>query len=224
MLHRYIPRKYDENDFEWSILCECSNQKELDEREQFYIAHFDTKIPHGYNSDRGGKYLHLEGKEFGDWRVLSFSHWENVQTWKTKDRVSVWDVRCSCGFETKIIGVRLSQGESLRCNACWEKLRKSDEWKEASRQRSNEMFATPEMKKIMHRAMKEVANRPDVKAKQIARQTGKNHSEERKEAIRKGVLKHLKEHPETREKLSKAAIMQHQKRSKQNENHHTRTE
>ena len=213
LFHQAI-RKYSEENWEWSVVCECYSQEDLDEKEQHYIEHFKTKVPHGYNSNHGGTLLHLEGKKFGEWEVLSFSHWDSIPHWKSNERLSFWNCRCSCGHEEVIMGIKLSGGATRRCSDCWERLLKSEEWAEASRQRSNEIFARPEMKNKMKAAMKEVANRPEVKQKQIERQTGSKLSESHKEAIRQGVLRHQ---ASKEGKQSKAKQIERQRGSKLSE-------
>ena len=49
-------REYGEDSFSWEVLTECSNQKELDSKEQFFIEKFKSNDPdHGYNSIEGGQ-------------------------------------------------------------------------------------------------------------------------------------------------------------------------
>lgn len=46
-------RKYGEQNFDFEILEFCQ-ESELDEREQYYIKHFNTIMPNGYNMTVGG--------------------------------------------------------------------------------------------------------------------------------------------------------------------------
>lgn len=46
-------RKYGENNFSFEIIEECPKEK-LDEREQYWIKYYNTKIPNGYNMTFGG--------------------------------------------------------------------------------------------------------------------------------------------------------------------------
>lgn len=41
--------------FEWEVICECSTPEELSEKEVFYIEHFNTLRPNGYNLTKGGE-------------------------------------------------------------------------------------------------------------------------------------------------------------------------
>jgi len=41
--------------FEWEILYECSTPEELSEKEMFYVEHFNTLRPNGYNLTKGGE-------------------------------------------------------------------------------------------------------------------------------------------------------------------------
>lgn len=50
--HRSI-RKYGWKNFEWGILEECYNEKELGEKESYYIKKFKSKAPNGYNMTDG---------------------------------------------------------------------------------------------------------------------------------------------------------------------------
>jgi group I intron endonuclease len=52
--HKAI-RKYNEDKFEWSIIDVASNAKELDEKEAYWIKHYDT-YHHGYNMSTGGQF------------------------------------------------------------------------------------------------------------------------------------------------------------------------
>lgn len=47
--------KYGKDVFEWEVLCECSTPEELSEKEMFYIEHFNTLRPDGYNLTKGGE-------------------------------------------------------------------------------------------------------------------------------------------------------------------------
>ena len=47
-------RKYGFDKFSWSILCECSNAFELNEKEKYFIGTFDS-IKNGYNVTLGGE-------------------------------------------------------------------------------------------------------------------------------------------------------------------------
>ena len=46
--------KNGEESFDWIVLEECKSKDELDEREKYYIAKFDTMRPNGYNLTLGG--------------------------------------------------------------------------------------------------------------------------------------------------------------------------
>ena len=47
--------KYKDSDFEWDIVCECSSYDELNDREQYYINHYNTlDDKNGYNMKPGG--------------------------------------------------------------------------------------------------------------------------------------------------------------------------
>lgn len=64
IFHKAI-RKYDKEDFNWSILCTCDNKDELDEMEFHYIKQYNSFIPNGYNMTFGG-----EGKTKGSYVSL----------------------------------------------------------------------------------------------------------------------------------------------------------
>ena len=53
-LHRAI-RKYGNENFKWSILCECLSKDDLNEREIYYIKELNTQRPNGYNLTLGGE-------------------------------------------------------------------------------------------------------------------------------------------------------------------------
>ena len=193
-------RKHGFTNFEWSILAECSSLEELDKLEADLIISKNTLIPHGYNSKRGGHRLWLAGAKFGEITVISFSHYAK----KGRDeRRTVWDVRCSCGKEFQEIGSRLTCAETTRCTECTKAYRKSPEYAESCRQASIKALNTPEMHEKLSKATKEVANRPEVKAALIARQTGRKLSEEHKENIQKGVREAAKR-PEVKKALREA--------------------
>jgi group I intron endonuclease len=46
--------KYGIDVFEWEIICECSSSKDMNEKEIYYISHFNTLAPNGYNLTKGG--------------------------------------------------------------------------------------------------------------------------------------------------------------------------
>ena len=47
-------RKYNIDDFNWEIICECIDLNDLNEKEIYYIKYFDT-LKNGYNSTIGGE-------------------------------------------------------------------------------------------------------------------------------------------------------------------------
>jgi len=47
-------RKYGEDTFAFSVLEECFNRDDLDNREKFYISILNTMVPNGYNLTPGG--------------------------------------------------------------------------------------------------------------------------------------------------------------------------
>jgi group I intron endonuclease len=49
--------KYGRENFDWVVICECSSKTELDEKETFYIKHFNShyKDGRGYNMTYGGE-------------------------------------------------------------------------------------------------------------------------------------------------------------------------
>lgn len=47
-------RKYGWENFTVEVLEECDTPEQLNEREQFWIAHFNSKTPNGYNCTAGG--------------------------------------------------------------------------------------------------------------------------------------------------------------------------
>lgn len=47
--------KYGKDAFEWSVVLECFSQKELNDKEEFFISHHNSIDPkHGYNVRFGG--------------------------------------------------------------------------------------------------------------------------------------------------------------------------
>lgn len=57
-------KKYKKEDFEWSIICECLTEKELDEKETFFIKQHNAHYinGYGYNMTYGGE--HGRGYKF----------------------------------------------------------------------------------------------------------------------------------------------------------------
>ena len=49
-------RKYTPTGFNISTLCECENQEELNEKEIYYIAEYNSLAPNGYNLKAGGSF------------------------------------------------------------------------------------------------------------------------------------------------------------------------
>ena len=47
-------RKYGEENFSREVIEECETSEQLNEREIFWIAHFNCKQPNGYNQTDGG--------------------------------------------------------------------------------------------------------------------------------------------------------------------------
>ena len=48
-------KKYGKENFKKEIICECSSQKELNEKEEHYIKTLNSKVPNGYNLTNGGE-------------------------------------------------------------------------------------------------------------------------------------------------------------------------
>lgn len=47
-------RKYSQNDFTLTKLCDCESKKDMDEKEKHYINEYNTLVPNGYNLNKGG--------------------------------------------------------------------------------------------------------------------------------------------------------------------------
>jgi group I intron endonuclease len=47
-------RKYGEENFEVTVLCECADQEEMNQKEDEYIKQYNTMAPDGYNLREGG--------------------------------------------------------------------------------------------------------------------------------------------------------------------------
>lgn len=47
-------RKYGEEDFEITVLCECADQEEMNQKEDEFIKQYNTMAPDGYNLREGG--------------------------------------------------------------------------------------------------------------------------------------------------------------------------
>ncbi|HSH52732.1 MAG TPA: GIY-YIG nuclease family protein [Bacteroidales bacterium] len=45
--------EYGEDNFKWAVLCECESIEEMNEKEVYYINHFNTLYPKGYNMIEG---------------------------------------------------------------------------------------------------------------------------------------------------------------------------
>lgn len=57
--HRYVIARaihnYGWDNFECSVIEECPSQFVMDERERYWISHYNSVFPNGYNADIGGK-------------------------------------------------------------------------------------------------------------------------------------------------------------------------
>jgi group I intron endonuclease len=54
VLLNHAIRKYGEDKFDVSTLCQCSSIEDLDVKESLYIKEYQTKVPNGYNLTDGG--------------------------------------------------------------------------------------------------------------------------------------------------------------------------
>jgi group I intron endonuclease len=52
-IHKAI-KKYGESSFSFEVIKQCNDLNHLDKMEQFYIKHFNSLVPNGYNVDPGG--------------------------------------------------------------------------------------------------------------------------------------------------------------------------
>ena len=48
-------REYGKENFEWTVVCECDDINELNEKEIHYIREYNTLRPNGYNLTNGGE-------------------------------------------------------------------------------------------------------------------------------------------------------------------------
>ena len=55
-------RSYGSDNFKWTILEVCMSIEELNEKEQWYIKHFNSLDPGGYNLNSGGKVFIISEK------------------------------------------------------------------------------------------------------------------------------------------------------------------
>lgn len=53
-LHKAF-RKYGCDNFQYEVLAEANTIEELNGLEIYYIAHYNTQVPNGYNIESGGK-------------------------------------------------------------------------------------------------------------------------------------------------------------------------
>ncbi len=65
-------RKYGHENFEVSLLCECTSLEELNEKEVFYIEKYNSLTPNGYNLITGGNKNQIHSKETCEKKVLVF--------------------------------------------------------------------------------------------------------------------------------------------------------
>lgn len=45
--------EYGHENFDWEVICECESIEEMNEKEVYYISHFNTLYPNGYNMIEG---------------------------------------------------------------------------------------------------------------------------------------------------------------------------
>lgn len=61
-IHQAMIKSHNKNDFTFEVLEECDKEL-LDQREQYYIAYYNSMIPNGYNKTKGGStFSHSQGK------------------------------------------------------------------------------------------------------------------------------------------------------------------
>ena len=77
-------KKYSDN-FEWSILENCSSKDELNIKEIYYIKYYDSFGENGYNSTSGGHYFKMTDEIR---KKLSDSHKGYTPTDETRRRLS----------------------------------------------------------------------------------------------------------------------------------------
>lgn len=81
-------KKYGIENFKWTILEICFTQKELDEKEEMYIKHFESFGPKGYNLTSGGagvkKIVHSQMTK----DIISKTHKGKILSSETKKKIS----------------------------------------------------------------------------------------------------------------------------------------
>ena len=81
-------RKYGIKNFEWNILIECSSQKELNSKEQFFIKKYKTLNPNGYNMTFGGKTMSGFKHKPESNLKNRLSHLGKLRSLETKQKIS----------------------------------------------------------------------------------------------------------------------------------------
>lgn len=66
----------------------CPDRDMADERERYWIAHFNSRIPNGYNQTRGGDNHGLSREEFQQ-RVSGQNHWTTRQSFTEETRAKM---------------------------------------------------------------------------------------------------------------------------------------
>lgn len=56
-------RKYSHENFIVKLICECDSLEDLNNKEKYYIKHYDTESPNGYNLTSGGNDNNIQSFE-----------------------------------------------------------------------------------------------------------------------------------------------------------------
>ena len=84
-------KKYGKNNFIMGIIEYCNNQKELNEKEIFWISKFNTLQPNGYNITKGGNYPpQLFGEQNGFYKKHHTEETKKILSEKRK-HISPWN-------------------------------------------------------------------------------------------------------------------------------------
>lgn len=75
-------RKYGINNFDIEVIYNAKTKHELDEKEQYFIKFFNSKIPNGYNMTDGGE-GQIGIRRFGS----TNSHWGKHHSEKAKEKM-----------------------------------------------------------------------------------------------------------------------------------------
>ena len=182
-------RKYGLDSFEFTVIDTATSHQELNDKEIYWIAHYNCKAPHGYNlTDGGGGISGWKATpEFRD--KISKANKGKVRTPEMRARLSAAKLGVKMSPETCAKRSIIQTGKKLS-QATIDKLREAGKrWREANPGALLGRIQSEETRRKIGAAHKGRKHSPESREKCRIANTGKRHSPESRKKMSESRIK-----------------------------------